>query len=123
MLARFLPFIFSVFLINQSLAQKSYTYYPWQVDTLIVLSQPSQTFHFPTDQRVVDQSIRVFVNRLELEHLVQFRFEQNGNLLRFFSALHPADTLRISYQILPVLLHRQYAFFQLDTLVRSWVKA
>jgi len=119
LLARFFPFIFSLFLINQCLAQKNYTYYPWQVDTLIVLSGPTQTFHFPTDQRVVEQSIRVFVNRHELEHLVQFRFEQNENLLRFFSPLIPADTLRIFYQILPVLLQRQYTFFQLDTLVAT----
>jgi len=113
---RFLPVILFFLLISQSLAQDKYSYHPWQMDTVFVAEKQFSNFKFPKNHRILDQSIRVFLNSRELEYLLEYRYQKADNTLTFFAGINPSDTVKIVYQILPVLLRRQYMFFQLDTL-------
>jgi len=112
---RFLLLILVIASFSRSFAQGNLALYPWQVDTLIVPDNPITTYHFPGNHRVIDQSIIVQLNKRELEYPVEYRFNSDQNLLSFYTEINKADSLLISYQILPVLLQRQYSFFQLDT--------
>ena len=115
MFFRFLLLILVIASFSRSFAQGNLALYPWQVDTLIVPDNPITTYHFPGNHRVIDQSIIVHLNKRELEYPVEYRFNSDQNLLSFYAEINKADSLHISYQILPVLLQRQYSFFQLDT--------
>jgi hypothetical protein len=112
---RFLLLILVFTSFSRSYAQDNLALYPWQVDTLIVPEGKYTSFYFPDNHRVIDQSIKVSLNQRELEYPVEYRFYNDQNLLTFYSEINAADSLYISYQILPVLLQRQYSFFQLDT--------
>ena len=115
MFFRFLLLILVFASFSRSFAQGNLALHPWQVDTLIVPDNPITTYHFPGNHRVIDQSIKVYINQRELEYPVEYRFNSDQNLLSFYAEINKADSLHISYQILPVLLQRQYSFFQLDT--------
>jgi len=112
---RFLLLILVLISFGRSFAQDNLALHPWRVDTLIVPDNPLTSYQFPDNHRIIDQSIVIFVNQRELEHPIEYRFNSEQNLLTFFSGINKNDSLLISYQILPVLLQRQYRFFQLDT--------
>jgi hypothetical protein len=112
---RYLLLIFVFATFGQSFAQDNLALHPWQIDTLIVSEDKLNSFRFPENHRIIDQSITVFLNQRQLEYPIEFRFNKDENLLIFFLDINPADSLAISYQILPVLLQRQYSFFKLDT--------
>ena len=116
MFFRLLPVILIFLLISQSRSQDNYSYHPWQMDTVFVAEKKIINFVFPKNHRILDQSIRVFLNSKELEFLLEYRYQRSENSLTFFAGINPADTVKIAYQILPVLLRREYMFFQLDTL-------
>ena len=116
MFFRFLFVILTISSFSRLFAQDNLSFYPWQIDTLIVPEHSLTTFQLPADHRIIDQSLRVYINQKELENTVEFTFDASRNLLTFFTEIQKADSLRISYQILPVLLKRQYRFFQLDTI-------
>jgi len=75
------------------------------------------TIQLPENHRIIDQSIRIYINQRELEFPLEYNFNAAQNILIFYSEIKKTDSLRISYQILPVLLKKQYSFFQLDTTV------
>ena len=113
---KYLPVFLLLIPAANTFAQESHTYYPWQMDTVFVKPEAVSHFDFPADHRVVEQSVRVIVKQTELENFLQFRYESTANRILFFPPVPALDTVKISYQILPVLLRRQYSFFQLDTL-------
>ncbi|TFG95415.1 MAG: hypothetical protein E4H13_13445, partial [Calditrichales bacterium] len=116
MFSRFLLLGIIIIANSQAYAQKNLTYYPWQIDTLFIAVSPVSHFDFPENHRVVEQSIHLRINQRYLEPMSEFRFQQEENQVQIFAPSQAGDTLRISYQILPVLLSREYTFFQFDTL-------
>jgi len=116
LLFRFLPLLLVSFLISQSSAQDKYAYHPWQIDTLVIAETSFAAFSFPENHRVIEQSVRILLNNRVLEHLLEYRFQSVENQINFYSNIQAGDSLKISYQILPVLLRKKYTFFQLDTL-------
>ena len=102
MLFRFLLFLLVSFLISQSPAQDKYAYHPWQIDTLVTAENSLAAFSFPENHRVVDQSVRILLNNRELERLLEYRFQSAENLISFYVNIQDGDSIRISYQILPL---------------------
>ena len=112
---RFLLVILALAGFSRLFAQGNFSLHPWQIDTLIVSENSLTTYNLPVNHRVIDQSIRIYLNQRELEHPIEYRYNSAQNQVSFYSEINKSDSLRISYQILPVLLQRQYSFFQLDT--------
>jgi hypothetical protein len=112
---RFLLVILALAGFSRLFAQDNFSLHPWQIDTLIVSEKSLTTYNLPANHRVIDQSIRIYLNQRELEHPIEYRYNSAQNQVSFYSEINKSDSLRISYQILPVLLQRQYSFFQLDT--------
>jgi hypothetical protein len=97
-------------------AQDKFSYDPLQKDTLIVARTEISVITFPDCYRIMDQSIQVMLNRQPLQEHSGYNFNPATNQLFLYLVARPADSLKISFRIQPVLLRPAYSFFNLDTL-------
>ena len=108
--------ILIILFLNQS--SQSQTYIPpdpWQVDTLIVVSDPEYQYLFPEKHRPQYQSILILRNRMVLVNQRDYQIIDQRRI-DFFSALEGGDSLRIQYRREPVDYQSQYVLFERDTL-------
>ncbi len=115
--------VFFIILPSLISAQDNYSYNPWQKDTLITGLNDATEISFPENFRVLDQSIRVEKNNLALELQLDYIYSIEKKSIRLFIPLQSKDSLRIRYNIQPILLHTNYSLFKLDTLKSKDMKS
>lgn len=109
-------FLLFLILISSAYSQDKYSYTPWEIDTSFVITKRILDIRLNERHQVQSQSIKVFKNKNQIYSDQNFKYDKNENKISFFVYLEPGDSLRISYQVLPVFLKQSYSFFKLDTL-------
>lgn len=110
---------FILLLVSQVYSQNQYSYNLWQIDTTFVPQAETTEIEFPEKHRVLPQSVNIFINKKLQIAEQNYRLNAENTKIIFFLPLMIEDTIRMQYQILPVLLKRKYSFLKIDTLKTS----
>jgi len=108
--------VFFIFLTVFTFSQEKYSYTPWEIDTTFVINKKTLEIELSERHQLQPQTLNAYLNNTKIYPDQHFKYIRNENKIRFFSALSSGDSLRFSYQILPIFLKKKYSFFKLDTL-------
>ena len=116
LIGRYLILFLLLFLTSPIFSQENYSYTPWNIDTSFVTQNRSLEIDLSERHQILPQSITVYLNKIQVFPDQNFKYDKGKNKLTFYTFLNKGDSLRITYQVLPVFLKRKYSFFKLDTL-------
>ena len=108
--------LFFFILVSFLFSQEKYSFTPWQIDTSFVIKEKSLEIELSERHIIQPQSLNLYLNNNPIHIDQNFKFDQSENKIKYFVALNPGDSLRITYQVLPVFLKKKYSIFKLDTL-------
>ena len=94
---------------------------PWQVDTLIIVSNPHFTYRFPENHFLVASTLQITLNHQPLSETLDYRLNDKASIT-FFRTFNPSDTLWIHYQRQPFDFPRRFRFYEPDTAQAGMVR-
>jgi len=81
-----------------------------------VVKEKSLEIELSERHKIQPQSLNAYLNNNQIYIDLNYKFDQDKNRIKFFTALNPGDSLRFAYQVLPIFLKKKYSFFKMDTL-------
>jgi hypothetical protein len=82
----------------------------WKVDSLIVITAPTEKIEFPNHHFPLWETLQITKNSQNLQQELDFKV-MNNEYLYFFNSLKNKDTLRLIYKRLPFGFNKTHTYF------------